>query len=390
MGKGIWPVMKKELARFFKDRRLCLTTLLLPGLMIYVIYSFMGDALGSQFTVSEDYTYQIEAIHLPDSVAEMSEELPVQFRSIHPSQQADAMNAVQNQELDLLLIFPQDFDAQVAAYDVSSEAAAPNVEIYYNSAATESSEAYDQVTALLEAHETAIANKFDINRGSGTYDLVDAQDLAGMTFASLMPMLIMIFLFSGCMAVAPESIAGEKERGTIATILVTPIHRSELALGKIFSLSIIALLSGLSSTIGVLLSMPKLMGGTDISMTVYGLGDYAMLGLVVLSTVLLLIALISIISAFAKSTKEAQTLIMPLMIIVMVIGVSGMFGEPTQDPLLYLIPLYGSVQSMAAIFAFDFNMVHTAICVISTLCYAAACIFVLTRMFHSERIIFTR
>lgn len=390
MGKGIWPVMKKELARFFKDRRLCLTTLLLPGLMIYVIYSFMGDALGSQFTVSEDYTYQIEAIHLPDSVAEMSEELPVQFRSIDPSQQADAMNAVQNQELDLLLIFPQDFDAQVAAYDVSSEAAAPNVEIYYNSAATESGEAYDQVTALLEAHETAIANKFDINRGSGTYDLVDAQDLAGMTFASLMPMLIMIFLFSGCMAVAPESIAGEKERGTIATILVTPIHRSELALGKIFSLSIIALLSGLSSTIGVLLSMPKLMGGTDISMTVYGLGDYAMLGLVVLSTVLLLIALISIISAFAKSTKEAQTLIMPLMIIVMVIGVSGMFGEPTQDPLLYFIPLYGSVQSMAAIFAFDFNMVHTAICVISTLCYAAACIFVLTRMFHSERIIFTR
>ena len=390
MGKGIWPVMKKELARFFKDRRLCLTTLLLPGLMIYVIYSFMGDALGSQFTVSEDYTYQIEAIHLPDSVAEMSEELPVQFRSIDPSQQADALNAVQNQELDLLLIFPQDFDAQVAAYDVSSEAAAPNVEIYYNSAATESSEAYDQVTALLEAHETAIANKFDINRGSGTYDLVDAQDLAGMTFASLMPMLIMIFLFSGCMAVAPESIAGEKERGTIATILVTPIHRSELALGKIFSLSIIALLSGLSSTIGVLLSMPKLMGGTDISMTVYGLGDYAMLGLVVLSTVLLLIALISIISAFAKSTKEAQTLIMPLMIIVMVIGVSGMFGEPTQDPLLYFIPLYGSVQSMAGIFAFDFNMVHTAICVISTLCYAAACIFVLTRMFHSERIIFTR
>ena len=390
MGKGIWPVMKKELARFFKDRRLCLTTLLLPGLMIYVIYSFMGDALGSQFTVSEDYTYQIEAIHLPDSVAEMSEELPVQFRSIDPSQQADAMNAVQNQELDLLLIFPQDFDAQVAAYDVSSEAAAPNVEIYYNSAATESSEAYDQVTALLEVHETAIANKFDINRGSGTYDLADAQDLAGMTFASLMPMLIMVFLFSGCTAVAPESIAGEKERGTIATILVTPIHRSELALGKIFSLSIIALLSGLSSTIGVLLSMPKLMGGMDISMTVYGLGDYAMLGLVVLSTVLLLIALISIISAFAKSTKEAQTLIMPLMIIVMVIGVSGMFGEPTQDPLLYLIPLSGSVQSMAAIFAFDFNMVHTAICVISTLCYAAACIFVLTRMFHSERIIFTR
>ena len=66
----------------------------------------------------------------------------------------------------------------------------------------------------------------------------------------MMPLLILVFLFSGCMAIAPESIAGEKERGTIATILVTPIRRSELALGKIFSLSIIALLSGLSSTVG--------------------------------------------------------------------------------------------------------------------------------------------
>lgn len=72
-----------------------------------------------------------------------------------------------------------------------------------------------------------------------------------MIFSSMLPMLLMIFLFTGCMSVAPESIAGEKERGTIATLLVTPVKRSHIAIGKIIALSIIALLSGISSTLGI-------------------------------------------------------------------------------------------------------------------------------------------
>ncbi len=382
--------MKKELVRFFKDRRLCLTTIVLPGLMIYAIYSFMGDALGSQFTVSEDYQYQVETLYLPESIRSISEGLPFEIREIDAASASKSLEAVQEQQLDLFIEFPTDFDTQVEAYEVTSGQAAPNVQIYYNSASTESSQAFAQINEILNGYENSIANKFDINQGGGIYDLADARDLSSMTFASLMPMLILIFLFSGCMAVAPESIAGEKERGTIATILVTPIRRSELALGKIFSLSIISLLGGLSSTIGVLLSMPKLMGGMDISMNVYGIGDYAMLGLIVLSTVLLLITMISIISTFAKSIKEAQTFVMPLMIIVMVIGVTGMFGDAQQSTLLYFIPLYNSVQCMTAIFSFQMDLTHVLVTVVSNLMYAGMLIFVLTRMFHSERIIFNK
>ena len=71
--------------------------------------------------------------------------------------------------------------------------------------------------------------------------------------AMIMPMLMVSFLFSGSMGVAPEAIAGEKERGTMATLLVTPINRAHIAIGKILSLSVIALLSGLSSFLGVIL-----------------------------------------------------------------------------------------------------------------------------------------
>ena len=105
---------------------------------------------------------------------------------------------------------------------------------------------------------------------------------------------------------------------------------------------------------------------------------------------LFLIALISIVSAFAKTIKEAQTLVLPLMMIAMVVGVTSMFGSAQTQTALYLIPLYSSVQCMSGIFSFDFSLVNMSVCVISNLLYTVVLIFVLTRMFHSERIIFTK
>ena len=209
----------------------------------------------------------------------------------------------------------------------------------------------------------------------------------------MLPMLMMIFLFSGCMAVAPESIAGEKERGTIATLLVTPMKRSSLALGKIISLSAIALLSGVSSFLGTMLSLPNLMGmgaeGMDAS--VYGMKDYAMLLGLILTTVLLLVAVISVISAYAKSVKAAGTAISPLMIVVMGISLIPMFsGEQESSMFSSLIPLFNSVESMHAIFSFSYNAVQVALTMVSNLVYAGIITFVLTRMFNDEKVMFSK
>lgn len=162
------------------------------------------------------------------------------------------------------------------------------------------------------------------------------------------------------MAVAPESIVGEKERGTIATLLVTPMKRSELAVGKVLSLSVIGLLGGVSSFIGTMLALPNLMGGAaleDDSMTgamsaaVYSGTDYVLLLFVILSTVLVIIGAISLMSGLAKSVKEAGTMVSPLMIVVMLIGVSTMFGDGApKEVYWYLIPFYNSVQCMNGIF----------------------------------------
>ena len=392
-GNGILTIARKELLRFFSDKRM-VVGILLPGLLIYVMYSFMGQAMGSLYGVEEDYVPTVQAVHLPASVADLLEAAGgLNLLEVDEAAVESAKSAVTDQTLDLLAVFPADFDRAVAAYAPDSGRPAPNVELYYNAASTASQSAYMLLTGLLDSYEAQLANKFDINAGDGVYDLATEEDTAGTYFASLMPLLLMIFLYSGCAAVAPESIAGEKERGTIATMLITPIRRGDIAIGKILALAVIAVLSGASSAVGTVLSLPKLMGAAtdELSANIYGLEDYLLLAAVILSTVVLLVTLISLLSAFAKTVKEAQTYVMPLMILVMVLGVTAMFGGGAREELwYYLIPLYNSVQCMVGVFSFTTVPAGAAATLIANAAYTALGVYALTRMFHSEKIIFSR
>ncbi len=390
MKSGILTIMKKELARFFGDKR-TVAGVLLPGVMIYVLYSFMGTAMGSVFGVEEDYVPSIQTVRLPQSIAALADSAGMALTEGEEAGLPAAMDQVAGQELDLLAVFPEDFDQAVADYSVASGEPAPHVEVYYSSVSTASQSAYMAFTGLLDSYESLLANKFDVNAREGVYDLATAEESTGALFAMLMPMLLMMFLYSGCSAVAPESIAGEKERGTIATMLVTPIRRSDIAVGKILALAVITVLSGASSALGTILSLPNLMGGAagEMNANIYGVRDYLLLAAVILSTVLLLVTLVALLSAFAKTVKEAQTYAVPLMILVMVLGITGMFGGgASQNLAVYAIPLYNSVQCIVGIFSF--SLLGQAVALTAAVNGAATLlgVFVLTRMFNSEGIIF--
>ncbi len=390
MRNGVLTIMKKELDRFFGDRRMVFS-ILMPGILIYVMYCFMGVAMGDAFGVDEDYTPTVRAAGLPASMEPLLQQTG--FVVTAGEDEAAAREAVAAQTLDLLLVFPEDFDRITADYEVSSGLPAPNVEIYYNSAATSSAMAYQAVTGLLDAYEDQMVNKFDVNAGGGAYDLATVEDTAGSIFSMMMPLLLMMFLYSGCAAVAPESIAGEKERGTIATMLITPIRRSHIALGKILALAVIAMISAASSTVGTILSLPKMMGGlTDtVNAAIYGAREYLLLAAVILSTVLVMVTIISLLSAFAKTIKEAQTYAVPFMLLVMLLGISGMFGSSGEQRLwTYCIPLYNSVQCMTGIFSFSVLPTGVAVSLGVNAAVTLAGVLVLARMFNSERIIFAK
>lgn len=205
-------------------------------------------------------------------------------------------------------------------------------------------------------------------------------------------MVLLVLLFSGCMAVAPESIAGEKERGTLATMLVTPVKRSHIAVGKIISLSCISLLSGISSFLGLILSLPNLMQGVfdGMDLSMFNAGHYLMTLGVMLSTVLLLVGLISVVSALAKSVKEANSYVGPMNIVVLVVGLLSSFVGAGTSPFLYLIPVFNSAMLITDVMSLAVTPLNFVITLVSNIVYACALVFVLARMFKSERIMFNK
>lgn len=391
MSGKILTVMKKEFARFFGDKRMVVTTLFLPAIMIYLVYSFMGDGFMTQFSVSEDYVSKIYVCNMPESLSGIFQKLPVEVLDSEKLSLDEMKEDVQAQEVDLLSVFPEDFDSAVQEYDaMSSTGPAPQVEIYYNSVSTESTNIYSTLEEVLANYESSMCNKFDVNTKGEDYDLATEEDMAGKIFSMMLPMLLMIFIYSGCMGIATESIAGEKERGTIAKLLVSPTQRSAIALGKIFSLSILGLLCGASSFIGTLLSLPKLMQTEEMSASVYSVGDYIMLMLIILSTVLVIVGLLSVISTFAKTVKEATTYVTPVMIIVMLVGVTSMFGEgASTKAYLYMIPFYNSVQCMNGIFGFSYQIGNIVTTIGANIVITAVLSFVLSKMFNNEKIMFS-
>jgi sodium transport system permease protein len=384
--KNILTIMKKELRRFFSDRRLVLTALL-PGILIYAIYSLMGGALEGAFGEDEDTVYVVYAENLPTSVKSICDATEkFEFREGFDTEKVTEGVAA------LAVRFPADFEAAIMGYDSLTGTPAPKVEIYYDSTETPSYNAYNVLFAILSEYESALANKFDINPGDTVYDLASEEAMTAQIFAMMLPMLLMMLLFSGCMAVAPESIAGEKERGTIATLLITPIARRELAIGKILSLSLIALFSGTSSFVGTMLALPKLMGGTaELDASVYTAVDYAVLLVVILSTVLVMISLIAVLSALANSVKEAGTLITPFMMVNMLLGITAMFGSGSASALYwYCIPLYNSVQCMTGVFSFTWSPLQVVVTVAVNLLVAGGMVAVLAKLFSSEKVMFSR
>lgn len=397
MKSNTLTIIKKEFARFFGDRQLLFTTVIMPGLLIYIIYSFMGMGMKKMANegANEDVILQVE--NLPESMLPILKEIPNTTLMPMPLLEDDVKN-LENKDLDVVLMrFPEAFDEKVAAFDPQSGMAAPNVEIYYNSANNASSRVYHIIEASLSAYEDQLSNRFDINRADSEeaqFDMANKDDVLGSILSKLIPMLILMMLFSGVMAIAPSSIAGEKERGTIATLLVTPLKRNELALGKVVSLSGIALLSGISSFVGIVLSLPKMIQADETGIELglnYTSADYTVLLLIILSSVLIMASAVSLLSALAKDVKNAGTMITPFMLVVMFCGLTPMFQSGTPESLTaYLIPFYNSIQVMTAVFAHEMRWMPVIVTLAANVVYTGIAVWGLTRMFNSEKVMFSK
>jgi sodium transport system permease protein len=388
--KNILTIFKKEWDRVIKDRRLVIMVILMPGLLIYLIYSFMGLAINN----GEEQVADVAIVNLTSSfedIYESHEDIEnLNIAEIEVDDINHYLDLIDAEEWTLLIVFPEDF----ASYDGTGEK--PVVMIYSNPNVLFSSNVSARFVNYLIDYQRVLSydlfgdtNYFSLTQASTP---VNESQIMGTLLGQLMPMLVIMFLFSGAMSIGPEAIAGEKERGTIATILITPIKRRELALGKILSLSVLSLLSAISSFTGIILSLPKLINYGEADIAIYSISDYLMILMVLFSTIFVIIGIISIVSAYAKSVKEAGSYITPIYILTIIISIGTSFSVNTDPSIVrFILPIYNSVESLRAIMMFsDKAFLYTIVTVIANLVYLALFVGILNKMFNSEKIMFAK
>ena len=389
MKNNTLTIMKKECARIISDRKLLFTAVLLPGILIYVMYTFMGNFMGGMFEVDDSYIYQVHVVNMPPSVSQLMSPPELRLNIINVSE-ADIENIkqqIEDRETDLLIVFPPNFDELVAAFDPAT-GTAPDVQIWGNAARNESTEARMTVEWILNTHHQAFTPMVSNN----VHNLATEADMLAMVLGFMIPMLFIMFIYQGCMAIAPDCISGEKERGTLGAVLVTPASRRDMAFGKILSIAIFGLLSAIGSIVGTMLALPGLVGleGGNI-MDVYSVSDFLLLFVVAASTTLVFVSALSVMSAYAKSVKEANAYATPFMLISIVCGLaSTVLGGVPEEIYFYLIPIFNSALSITSVINGDISAVNIIVTAATNIIFTLICTGVLARIFSSEKIVFDK
>lgn len=210
---------------------------------------------------------------------------------------------------------------------------------------------------------------------------------------SMLPYLLILFMFAGGMSIASDLVAGEKERQTLETLLVAPVRRLHIAVGKLGALSVFCILTGASSVLALaLISVTDKTGGKMMFGGGVGLGpaEFLQIFALLLSLAMFFAGVLLTISSWAKNMREAQTfmavanffVIMPA-VFSQIIG----FTEAGQQLWVRLVPvlnvavafrevLLGKPALGAVLTATTMNLVLTAVLVM-----------IANKLFSDERIL---
>jgi len=392
-------ICKKELDRFFGDKRMVISALILPGALLYFVYAFLAPNM-VDLIMGSSAESKVYVINPPAVIQMLFEYAGVHLVKIHYDEKKNILDGISQGDKGFLLLFPPDFEKKVAAFEITSGEDAPEIRLYYNSLSEGFLYNFTRIKTILTIFERSIARKFDIN-SSGSGNMADSKSPGRNFLASILPMFLLVFIYHAAIASVTEAITGEKERGTLSTILITPITPTELAAGKIFGLGIQSFLCGISGSLGILLSLPKFIESLNVRFDVeqdlfalgaieisrYGFFDIAALIITLFSFSIFITVLIAIVSIHAKTAKEAQMILSPMVIVIMLVGLLGTFDNNEQTGFLNsFIPLYNTIQSIDSILNQRYILSKVISTIFSNILFTLMGTIILSRLFKSEKI----
>lgn len=286
---------------------------------------------------------------------------------------AAAKRAVQNGEYEAIVYFPDDFNEKLSAFRAELEAldggepnstkaadrrlSVPSPEIYYNTAREKSQLAYVRLKEVLDKWSDVIGRQNLAGRGLPEstakpfeyepFDVADEEERDAAIWSKILPFLLLIWALTGAFYPAVDLCAGEKERGTLETLLSSPAERNEIVWGKLFTV----MLFSVTTAVLNILSM-----GVTGSIVMSHLPDFGpppplspvWLFLALLPMSALFSALCIALASFARSTKEGQYYLMPLVLVTLPLVILPMAPSIELNLGMSLIPVTGVVLLLKA------------------------------------------
>ena len=297
-------------------------------------------------------------------------------------------------------------DALIDAY-VEVAPSGEGYTVNYNSSITNSISSYNLIEKAI--NKISLDNTKNKLKDNGLdpqkilhpieYEAVDtatSEESFGFFLSTVIPFMIVISLLISVFTPAIDVTTGEKERGTLETLLMMPVTNTQIIVAKFFAVALIGIISTLLSILSmsalgaymlafVSKSLNTPLSGLDISAFIPAI-LLAIPVLIVLS--LFLTAISMCVSCMAKSYKEANTYMSPVMIVVMLVGYIGFVPNINLDSTVAMIPVANVCLLIKNLLLFKINISTILVVLISLSAYTGLILLVLGKLYHSEAILF--
>jgi sodium transport system permease protein len=298
-------VARKELREMFRDRRVR-TAMIMPVLMVYLIMQFFGFIGDAAQSATKQSVYIVQSSNPAVAAISGSGMLVKTVKSVEEGEQmirSGKAGVVLNfGPLPLSADKPQVIEAYFDPQRDTSQIAIGALSQHLEQNAKKS------LMATLASHgipataaEPVKLEKKEVKVGSSG---------VGQVVVSILPYLVVLFAFTGGVSLASDLVAGEKEKNTLETLLITPVARTQIVFGKFLALAAVCLLSSSMALVGLLLAgASKTAQHSEMFKGGFGLTPVSALTilLLILPLVALFASILIAISSFARNTREAQT-----------------------------------------------------------------------------------
>ncbi len=399
--QAIGVIYRKELTEWVRDRRTLISTVVVPLLLFPVLilgFSYLAVRLVGQAQKEIPSVMIIGGEDSPGVVAALQK---VDTLKIVPYS-ADWKNQISEKIIRAAVEIPQGFQTSL---DTNED---KTVTIYFYEGEIKSSFGAEHIEKSLKDYRdqvvkdrlaarslaASILTPFEIKQ----QNVAPPEKVSGATVGGFIGYLVILLCMTGAMYPAIDLTAGEKERGTMETILSSPVSRVNLVLGKFLLVLSAALATAALSVLSMGISFAGMKhfntsvqsGRGEAAALVLQLGPKPVLLIFAMALPLAVFfaAALMTIALFAKTYKEAQSYLTPMTFVVVIPAVASLLPGVELTPKLALVPILSNSLVCKEIIAGTYHWNSIALIFGSTCLYAAIALFLAVKMFQREDVLF--